>query len=356
MIRKPLSWNVKQVCTMIQKGSIIFDSPIQRPPGQWKDSDKSLLIHSALTMFVPDIYAIQEKTERGNTYSIIDGLQRLTNFSDFLANKWRLTDLPPVKLESTGETYNISGKLFSELPEEVQEEIKSFTLTFKAIEIEEGEDEEEIIEEIFYRLNNGKQVSREHLALVKSDSNVKKFVHRMITEHKLFTTIAHFAEGSVKKSDREMSVLQSIVLVSGKEFTSFAAKDIEAFFVQNDITDETLTATEQAFNTISEAFNEHNKFVSKINISAMANMFAQATDIDFASAKLLEYMESNKKGDKYRQYTGAGCTKKEVVTKRVKAMMDICKVTPKVTEQPKQQQEDDPELEQQTQSILNIVA
>lgn len=63
MKRSPISWNVKQVVTMINKGTITFDNPVQRPGGQWKIEDKSLLIDSALRMFVPDVYAIKVPKE-----------------------------------------------------------------------------------------------------------------------------------------------------------------------------------------------------------------------------------------------------------------------------------------------------
>ncbi len=332
MQRKPLPWSIKQISNMIDKGNITFDNPVQRPAGQWKDEDKSLLIHSILTMFVPDIYAIQSKKETDgktvNTYDIIDGKQRLTILHSFLADEFKLTELEPVTLESTGETFNISGKTFSEIPEEVQEAIKSYTITARVIELDENEDEESIVEEIFYRLNNGKVMSKEHLALVKTPHNVQKFIHKMVTEHRLYTEIAHFPEGQIKKSDREMSVMQSIVLVSGLPFASFAAKDIEKFFIENEITNVVLARTEQAFTMIANTFQEHTKFCSKINISAMTYMFTLATDKQNAIANLLHYVNVDMtKGDKYKRYTGAGSIKKDIVTKRIKAMLEICNVT-----------------------------
>ena len=204
MLRKPLSWSVRQVCSMINKGTITFDNPLQRPSNQWKIENKSLLIHSILTMFMPDIYAIQFKNEetKTNIYDIIDGKQRLTTIFSFLNDEWVLTDLKSIKLESTGEQFDISGKKFSELPEEVQEEIKGYTITFKAIELEEDDDEEEVIEDIFYRLNNGAPVSRGHLAFISTKRNVQEFVSKTVTENSLFINVAHFPEGSIKKSNR----------------------------------------------------------------------------------------------------------------------------------------------------------
>lgn len=324
MQRKTLSWSIKQVNTMINKGTIVFDNPVQRPAGQWKDEDKSLLIHSTLEMFVPDIYAIQDKHESGNIYSIIDGLQRLTTIQSFLNDEWTLTELPQIKLESTNEKFNISGLKFSELPEEVQDEIKGFMIAFKLIELEEDDDEETIVDDIFYRLNNGKPVSKEHLALVSAKKNVQEFVKRIITEHKLFTDVAHFSAGAVKKSDKQMTILQSIVLVSGLDFCTFAAKDVEKFFAANDITDEVLNRTEGLFTVIADTFNnEYNKFCTKINITSMVGFLNNQEKQGQAKYFLAQYPKASKPGDVYKEHTGAGSTKKEKVNGRVKGLTEL---------------------------------
>lgn len=327
MIRKPLSWNIKQVCTMIGRGTITFDNPVQRPPGQWKIEDKSLLIHSVLKMFVPDIYAIQIPREINgkivNTYDVIDGKQRLTTLDSFRRDEWALTKLEPVTLESTGETYDISGQKYSELHEDVRNEIDGYTLTIKAIELEEDDDEEEIVEEIFYRLNNGKAVSRGHLALISAESHVQKFVRDKVDHHPLFTQSAHFAEGSIKNSDRELTVMQSILLVGGYEWSTFNAKDIEKAFVNNEISQEDLNKVNVALDMLHQAFPEYNKFVNKVNIPSFVNLIIQNDYNSKTIAFLRNYAETTKKGDLYRRYTGAGGTKKNMVEGRIRGLQEM---------------------------------
>jgi len=340
MIRKPLSWNVKQVCSMIGKGNITFDSPVQRPAGQWRIEDMSLLIDSILRMFVPDIYAIQIPTEvdgkKVNVYDIIDGKQRLTIISSFLNNEWALTELEPIVLESTGEKYDISGKKFSELPEEVQEEIKGYTLVIRSIELEEDDDEESIIEEIFYRLNNGKAVSREHLALVAAPKNVQSFVAKQTKENPLFKTVAHFSDGDIKSSRRDLTIQQSIILLTGLNYNSFAAKDVEKFWNENSIiSDDILDKLEGVFVDIAEAFkHEHNKFVNKISISAMANLLNNNKDTEKVQEFLNWYSKNTKSGDAYKRFTGAGGVKKENVNNRIKGLQDLYNSHVKFVEKP----------------------
>ena len=336
MLRRPneTSFNIKQIHTMIQKQTITFDNPLQRPADQWTIIDKSLLIDSLLRMFVPDVYAIKSVTEneegkKTTIYDCIDGKQRLTSIESYLADEWALTELEPIELESTNEVYNISGKKFSELSEDVQEEIKGYSLDVKYWVLEEDEDEENLIRDIFYRLNNGKGMSGEHKALVSAGKNVQQFVHRMLTEHKLFTDIAHFPPGSVKKSDKEMTIMQSILLISGLDYPSFATKDVERIFSTDDITEETLTQVEVSFTDIIKAFPEHSKYASKINIPIMAYIFANTPNEDKEEviASIFKYFKKDmKKGDEYKSCTGAGCVKKAQVRGRITALQNVCEV------------------------------
>jgi hypothetical protein len=81
--------------------------------------------------------ACQGTNENGKEYIIIDGKQRLSELHRFLNDKFALADLEELKnveLDSGG-TFNIAGKLFSELPQEVQEEIKGFSVKFLVFEI-----------------------------------------------------------------------------------------------------------------------------------------------------------------------------------------------------------------------------
>jgi hypothetical protein len=334
MTRKSLAWSVRQVCTMIDKNTITFDNPIQRPSEQWDIDDKTLLIDTILTLFMPDIVAKQIKGEKLNIYDIYDGKQRLTIIKSFLNDEWALTDIDSVKLESTGEEYNISGLKFSELPENVQEEIKGFTITFKIVEFEpnEGEDyQEEKMNELFYRWNNGKAMSREHLAFVSAPKTIREFVHKQITENPLFTNVGHFSVNDIKRSKREIVILQSIMLLTGLEYKSFSNRDIEEFFTVNtEIEEEVLTKLENIFVDIAEIFNhEHNKFASKVNIPAMVGVFNTCNDdnadsIENVQHAIAKYIKISKPGDKYRRYTGSGCQKKENVQGRINALIEIC--------------------------------
>lgn len=355
MEKKSLPWNVRQVCSMIQKGTVTFDNPLQRPADQWTIENKSLLIDSLFRIYLPDIWFIQSKNEKnGNTYDTIDGKQRLTIISSFLKDEWTLTTLEPVKIETTGEMVNISGKKFSELSVEAQDQIRNCSLSIKALELEEDEDEEEIVRDLFYRLNNGKQCSREHLAFVVAKRNVQEFIQKMINEHKLFKDLAKYSTTAIKKSDREMTILQAIVLISGQDFASFTTKDVEEFFHDKEINSNVLAITKQAFTNIAEAFQKVEdkivlKFIAKVNIPILAYMFANAINKEDATKKLLNYIPTALPADEYKKWAGSGNVKKEKVVNRVKGMLNICGVVERDLQIEEIQQEEVEVVEPQNQ-------
>jgi hypothetical protein len=283
-------------------------------------------------MYVPDIYAIDHMDKNKNfnrTYDIIDGKQRLSIISSYIADEWALTKLKPIQSESTGEIHDISGKKFSELPEDVKEEINGYTLEFKIIELESNDDEESIIEDIFYRLNNGEPVSQEHLTLVKAKPNIKDFVRKIVTEHKLFKEIAYFTPSSIKKSGREMTIMQSILLVSGVEYKSFKNKDIKKVFLENEISEETLKATEKAFSDITKIFPEYFKQVSKINIPVLAYVLSKSPEGHKEQIfKLIQkyFKKDMRAGDKYKSYCMSSTATKNNINGRINTLKEICNI------------------------------
>jgi hypothetical protein len=340
MIRNSRNWSVKQVLSMINKGTILFDNPLQRPSGQWADEDKSLLIDSLFRYFMPIIVSLQTKVLIGNEtlvgHDILDGKQRLTTISEYINDEFALSQCKPIKLSTTGERFDISGKKYSELPENVQEELKGATVFFWSVELEDEDDEEEVAEDLFKRLNNGKAVSKEHLALVSAPKNVQDFVSKQVKENPLFKTVAHFAEGDIKNSRRDLTIQQSIMLLTGLDYNSFAANDVKKFWVENPVVeDDILDKLEGYFVDIAEAFkHEHNKFVNKINISAMVNLLNDNNDTEKAQEFLNWYSKNVKSGDAYKRFTGAGGVKKENVKNRLKGLQELYDSHVKSTEKP----------------------
>ncbi|EPD81280.1 MULTISPECIES: hypothetical protein [unclassified Paenibacillus] len=138
-----------------------------------------------------------------------------------------------------------------------------------------------------------------------------------------FLYVAHFSEGSIKKSDRQMCILQSIIIAGKLDLPSFSTKDIEAIFKQNEIEDETLKLLDSAYNSIEKTFQGKSKFVTKVNIPSMVALFLNNSDQEKVSTFLQWYSQNNKIGDAYRRYCIGGNTKKDQVWGRVNGLQAL---------------------------------
>jgi len=334
MQRKPIRklMAVEKICEMITKGRVSFENPNQRSADQWNKENKSLLIDSLLRPYViiPDIIALHCMDKNNNynrVFDIIEGKQRLTTIASYIANEWALTKLKPINI--AGEVHDISGKKFIELPECIKEEIKECELSFIIIELEDKHDENDIVEDIFYRLNNGKICSKEHLALVKAGANIKDFARRMVDNHKLFTNIAHFTSSNCKNSIREMTIMQSIILLSDLNYKTFRNKDVQLFFEENEISEDVLILTEKAFAEIVKIFPEFNDKISKTNIPILTYIISKLSDENKDEAyRLIKKYFSNdaRKGDKYSSFCGKSNAQKNFIKGRIATLQEICNI------------------------------
>jgi hypothetical protein len=149
-------------------------------------------------------------------------------------------------------------------------------------------------------------------------------VSNTVSNHKLFTEIAHFTTSGQKKSDREMAVLQSIMVASGLDFDSMAAKHVEKFFTENQISEDLLSDIEFAFNTLTAVFGEHNKFVSKINLPSLVKLILDnQNNLNQVKEFIMWYSVHTDKHDAYRLNCGAGNVKKDVTQKRLAAIQKL---------------------------------
>ena len=200
MKRANISWNARQLSKMIEKGTIIFDSAIQRNL-VWDDKRKSLLIHSMLEGYpIPPMYAAKEN----GSYSFLDGKQRCNAINDFLRGKFTLTDIPEVTLED-GTEIDINGMYFSELNEELQDALNTYSFTIYYFE-DITEDE---ISEMFFRLNFGKPLSAIELSRAKAKS--LKTIQK-IGGHELFKSA--LTEKAFEKYTHEDLVIKSYIMLT----------------------------------------------------------------------------------------------------------------------------------------------
>ena len=169
MTKSNIQWNAKQVAKMVKNGNLKFDNAVQRG-FVWDRKRMTLLIDTMLRDYpIPPMYTIKEdsiENEKGKKISIydcLDGKQRCTTIAAFLNDEFCLGEMDLVTSEN-GDEVGLEGMLFSELPEEFQDKINSYSLTvYFFTDIDDDE-----ISEMMARLNNGKSLTSYELSRVKA--------------------------------------------------------------------------------------------------------------------------------------------------------------------------------------------
>lgn len=220
MIRNNISMTIKTLKGMRDnptKDTIDFNSPIQRKSGMWDEKRKSLLIHSILmsSIFsVPTVYFRKDMiSEKKYQYSVIDGIQRITTVFSYIDNEFALGEVPPAILD--GVIYEVSGKYFSDLEQDCQQEIIRFKMRIEAFEPEDGDTEEyvnDMIEEVFERLNSAVPLTSAQLCKAKAGTDVAILLNELLAS-KFFTESCSFTKGQLKASDDQRCLLQAMMLL-----------------------------------------------------------------------------------------------------------------------------------------------
>ncbi|PSO13392.1 hypothetical protein C7E20_03100 [Sphingobium sp. AEW4] len=143
----------------------------------WDPPRKQALIDSILRGWrLPKFYFVASST-KPVSYEVVDGQQRLATIFEFLSDELELTD------ETAAE---FGGKRYSELPDQVSDQVDDFEIDFD--EIEDASDED--LMEFFQRLQSGIQLnSSERLNAI--NSKLKTFCKKM-AKHKFFTEKVSF--------------------------------------------------------------------------------------------------------------------------------------------------------------------
>ena len=145
--------NVRSVMDQLEQGRYYIPE-YQRDSSEWDIPKRSLFIESLINnMTIPPLIVYPDddpKTGRERR-QVVDGQQRLTTISDFLRGGFALALESDVEYaENVGPL--IQGKLFSELADDIRQQIEGYTLNFivlpKGLELP-------LRLEIFRRINEG---------------------------------------------------------------------------------------------------------------------------------------------------------------------------------------------------------
>ncbi len=136
--------NLGYLIEMLENDEIDLMPDFQRSMDLWNDTQKSQLIESLLLgLPLPSFYfSVDEKTKK---WLVVDGLQRLCTFRDFIVKK----NLPLTGLEFLN---HFEGKTYNELSREEKRKISGAKINFYVIEKQTPSDVKFLI---FKRVNTG---------------------------------------------------------------------------------------------------------------------------------------------------------------------------------------------------------
>lgn len=240
MTKANITWNAKQIAKMVQNGSLKFDNAVQRG-FVWDKKRQTLLIDSMLRGYpIPPMYTIKVGTNANGTgiYDCLDGKQRCTTIAQFLNDGFALGEMEYITYEN-GDEMDISGLLFSELDEELQDIILSYSLTvYFFTDIEDDE-----IVEMMARLNNGKSLTAYELSRVKAKdlAGIQEMANHQI-----------FDEISNKGYTCEDIVVKSYAMLNEDE-PCLDTKAIRPMIEEMVLDDEDVEHLNTCFNLIDEA-------------------------------------------------------------------------------------------------------
>lgn len=191
-----------------RRNQIDMDPPYQRHGRLWSDSDKAYLIDSIINGFdVPKLYMADftwgDSLLNYNKlpYAIIDGKQRLEAIFDFYDGKIVLNDdfiyrkNPQIKLGGLG--YKDLQKNYFD----IAEEFDTYNLSIMSV----ISDNEELINELFVRLNRSKPLTGAEIRNAMSGYSIE-FI-RNLAKHDFFTINIRFNTNRMTDQDTAAKLL-----------------------------------------------------------------------------------------------------------------------------------------------------
>lgn len=227
------SYTTNDFFTWHETGGLDLSPKFQRR-AVWKNPARSYLIDTLLNgMPVPPIYLrVSQNKERTRTVrEVIDGQQRLRAVLDFLEDKYSLS-----KSVTRAE---LGGKRFSQLPEELQRQINSFSFNCEVFQSISDED----VLAIFSRLNTySVSLNKQELRNGKYFGVFKQTSYALAHEHLQFWRSNHIftEDGIARMLEVETTSEIMIAMLAGQQnkktsIDQFYAEYDETFSAQQTI-------------------------------------------------------------------------------------------------------------------------
>ena len=290
--------------------------PFQRHSGMWSPILKSNLVWSMLAdSYIPPIVLLKDKRGEDSKgkdifgYQVLEGQQRLiTTLFPFLNDEWTLHgSVEPVEVD--GFTYDIAGRKFSELEEELQDIIKNYRFTVQAIENYTMEE----AEKLYFNINSGVALSAMQKGKAKLGTELIEFLNTLLAGS-FFTQGINITEKQALKEDDLLMLMQGMALLdmknTGRDFKTISASAMLGY------------AESIRGSYLDKAFPTKNKFLRKNNTPIVIVMASIALEQNVEAEAFRAFVNdfANSLYPDYEEASGSGNVKITNVKQRLRVM------------------------------------
>ncbi len=181
---------VDLLISRISHGEIDLAPDFQRLAGIWDNTRKSRLIESLLLRIpIPVFYVAADEND---TWSVVDGVQRISTIYDYVTDQFRLSHLEYLQ--------KLEGATYSGLPRQMQRRIDETQFVVNVIE---PGTPEEVMFNIFRRINTGgKPLNGQEIRHALHPGPVRAYL-KELAETEEFLTATSGAISNKRMGDRE---------------------------------------------------------------------------------------------------------------------------------------------------------
>lgn len=254
-----------------------------KPPRQtgprWSPNQRQLFIDSILRQYdIPKLY-LRRISRSHYQWEVIDGQQRLRAIWDFFRGDYQLS-----KDADTVNNIEISGKKYDELDEDLIEIFEAYPL--HCIVFDETPDE--VIDEIFIRLNNGVPLNSAEKRNAISGA-MRDFVKQLVTAHPFFATSVGFK--NKRYSYDEVLAQMTLVELNGGPCTVGHPQLRDMYEKKRTFNTDTAKAkrVSTVLNFLAKGFSKKTGELSKVNVLSLYILASELLAKFAISAKYQEF-------------------------------------------------------------------
>ena len=314
-----------------EKDTLHFDIAYQRHQGMWGLPQKSMLVWSILAdSYIPPIVLtkseedkVDEKGKSMSVYSVLDGLQRLSNLFDFLDDKFQLHGSTP-DVDIDGDTYTIRGSFFSELPQELKNLINSYKFSIQVV----ANATEEELTMLFTNINSGKELSVIQKAKPILGVELCEYFAK-ITSSIFFSQGLNLTASQALREEDLAIALQSLILMN-EEYDDWKSVSVaECFkyaeYLRGSMTSQMKQDFKDAIDYMN-VFSTKTKYLRKNNVAVIIKlaeqMLLEGIEAEAYKSFLNEFFSTD--NEKYKEHSGSGNVKRVNVEARYDILLSEC--------------------------------